>query len=186
MKLLFTCVVAIFFFGCSSPTQKISPENKQKQILADQIRKKVSKELAERYGLVPFGSGGQMMHQIEMLMLAFTYNEPIDQNEARKLLVESVNYFASAINTDERIHSYLANFPFEPKNIQVEISLRDGQGRNLPEGHLTLITASKGSLEYDIRDPETHKLVTAHRETFEEAKQLLQKTSSDRKTATFR
>lgn len=177
MNILFRFLIILICFSCYSPREKNYSENKQKNFLVNKVRKKVSDELSERFGLVPFGSGGQMMNQVEMLMLAFLYNEPIDESKARMLLIASVNVFIDAVNDENCLKPYLSNSPFEPKNIQLEIYLRDTQERNLTEGRLSVVTAKNGFLEYHIRDQNTHNLLTVRRETFEEAKEILQTSS---------
>jgi hypothetical protein len=141
----------------------------EKQKLANKIRKESAIQLKNELGLIPCGSGGQMMGQIQMLALSFDYREPIDIETGRELLIAAVEKFAAEINSNEAIRPYLENYPFGPKNIEIEIYIQDRNGKDFGPKKLSIITARKGLLRYKIHTPDNCALETVHEETFEEA-----------------
>ena len=169
MKWRLFLIAIVFVVGCEQPHSKITYEPSAKQKLANEIRKKVAFQLKAEKDLIPSGSGGQMMDEIKMLALSFDYYKPIDIDKGRKLLIEAVHEFVAAVNADERIRPYLGNYPFESRNIEIRIFLRNPNGSNPALGKLSVLSAIEDILEFDTHDPKTGRLTTLYTETFEEA-----------------
>ncbi len=166
----------LIFCGCSQLQQKKSYAPSEKQVLVNKVRKKVASDLENKYGLIPCGTGGQMMYQIEKLMLIFNYPKPLTEDEARVLVVNAVDEFVASVNQEEAIHQYLANYPFRPENVEVTIFLQDSRGKRVQPDRFIFVEAAAGRVVYKADDPETNRYRIVHKETFEEAKALLQKT----------
>jgi hypothetical protein len=96
----------------------------EKSRISSEIRSKTARKLEAEMGLIPFGFGGQMMGQIEMLYLAFQYRQAIDIQKGRRILVQAAIKFMNEINSNKKVRKYLANYPFKPKNIEIEIVLK--------------------------------------------------------------
>lgn len=150
--------------GCfsSRPNEKVK--------IASEIRSKTLKKLEKEMGLIPCGSGGQMMYQIEMLGLAFQYRHSIDVEKGRRILMQAINEFLKEINSNERIRPYLDVYPFEPKNIEILIVLQSPDGSNIDNGKLELIFVSEGILQYQFNNSDSSK----YKETYEEACKILE------------
>src|SRR3989344_4332350 len=120
MKFIFNIggitVMISFLFGCSSFYQ--SPRYIK---LAHKITEKTAKKLKEQKNLYLIGTGGQMMHDIQMMMMGFNFYKVVDIETARQLLVESVEEYLSVINSNKEVRPYLHNYPFTAKNIEIVI-----------------------------------------------------------------
>ncbi len=169
MRFLFYLLAVICLYGCEW-NRPYQPSDKEK--ITNEIMKKAATKIYKELGLIPCGTGGQMMDQIKMLGLSFDYREPVDIEIGRRLLVAAVQEFATEINADVRIRPYLDKFPFEPKNIEIAIFLQDRNGKDFGQGILCIISAKNGFLEYDIHNP-NERLKTIYRETYEEALRIL-------------
>ncbi len=168
MKFLILFLIFLNLASCSSNSfSSYKPSEKQK--LVNEIRQKIALQLKNDLGLMPFGTAGQMMYDIEMLGLSFIYNKEIDIDEARDLLINSVNTFVKAINEDERIHPYLGNHPFEPKNVEIRIFFRKKDNYDVTQGKLFIASSVNGNLKYKIEDPNTDRLKTIYKESYQEA-----------------
>jgi len=161
----------IFIASCNPQKNEILQPNLDKLISA--VSNKTIQQLRNEKELCAcgFGSGGQ--DQIRMLALAFNYYKEIDIKEARELLIFAGSTFLKTINSNENIRSFLKNDPFTLDNIEIRIFFRKQNGRDPDLGKLTVISMIKGILEYDIRSPETERLITICEETFEEAEAKL-------------
>jgi hypothetical protein len=95
-----------FIFGCSS----FSPSQDYEKI-ADKITEKTAKKLKEQKGLSLAGTGGRMMDDIQMMMMGFNFYKIVDIETARQLLVDSVQEYLSAINSNEEIRPHLHDYP---------------------------------------------------------------------------
>lgn len=161
-------LIIILISGCQiNEAYRLSEDEKLVHVLLSKIAKKLKNEM----GLIPCGNAAQMMDQIKMLGLSFDYFYPVDIDTAREFLVEAVEKFAHEVNSDESLRPYLNNYPFEPKNILIEIYVKTREWKDFGSGELCIVVASEGVLKYKIHDPENGRLKTIYRETFEEALQ---------------
>lgn len=172
MRILILVIVAAFFVSCGVSATKRCQTSKDER-LANQISKEVAVKLNEEWGLVPFGTAGQMMDEIKMLGLSFCYLKPLNLDEAREMLIDAVNQFTSAINANDQIRPYLNKYPFEHDNVLIEIYIFQPGYKEVEPGKLTAIFASEGVLEYKIRGQVMDTSVTYHKESYDEAVQEL-------------
>jgi hypothetical protein len=140
--------------------------------LVNEISDKVAKKLMDDHQLRLAGVGSQMMDQIKMIALSFSYSSPVDLEKARELLLVATDELVNAVNVDERIRPYLDNYPFEPKNVEIRIFLKNADGSLPSPEKLSVISALDGVFDYEVDDPRKSVLFTiVHTETYQEAKQ---------------
>lgn len=175
MKTHFILITALII-SCS----KNSYQPSQKQNSINHVRKKAAYSIQKKYGLIPCGTGGQAMDQIQMLALMFDYRQPIDMERGRELLIKSVEEFANEINTDPTIRPYLVQYPFKPENIEIRIYIHDRQGNHFAEDQLCVISSLTGTLNYIVPDDKPPGLKIICQETYSEALKRLEDTRSQR------
>ncbi len=165
-NLFFPSIFSFFLLeGCyTNPTEKLF----EKQDLINFVRKKALLRIEKEYGLKPFGIGGQARDEVEMLALAFQSSRKIDIIEGRKLLVASVEILLDEINKEDKLIPYLANYPFEAKNVDVSIYINSSCREEL-----AVISASRGLLQYQKDISSDEPLKTVCRETYQEALEKL-------------
>ncbi len=167
----FSLVLLMFFLisCCDSMTYKLSDDEK----IVNQITQETAKKLKEKKNLVLIGTGGQMMHEIEMLAMSFNYYQDVNLKAARELLVESVEEYLSAINSNQDVRQYLANYPFTAKNVEIAIFFRNPDGSNVASEKINIAAANQGKVVYYIDYSEKHTIKAIYRETYDEAKQAI-------------
>ena len=170
MRYIYFILTILFLCNCNT---SICYSPTQKGTLSNEIMKKVANQVNNETGLIPCGTGGQAMDEIKMLALAFDCHEQLNIDSARKLLITVLEKFKSEINSDSRIRQYLTNYPFEPKNIEIRIFIKNKNRSNLGKNKLCIISAINGILEYEIYTPDGFNLETIHEESYEEAIQKL-------------
>lgn len=173
MKYVCLFVICILFVSCNSSNNRTYYLS-EKERASNKILNEVAIQLRNEWGLIPSGTAGQMMDEIQMLGLSFKYLKPLDIEKGREILIDAVNRFDAAINADEKIRPYLVQFPFEPKNVLIEIYIHGPNYNDVEKGELSVISASDGILKYKIDDPITGRLTTICKETYEEAVQKIQ------------
>ncbi len=161
-------LLASLVVGCS---QTLPPDVRvsEKQKLANEVRRKVARQMKQEANLRPCGTVGQMMNEIEVLGLSFFYFQPVNIAEGRKLAIQAVEAMLKEINQEPRIHPYLIYYPFEPQNVEITIFLRNSDNSDLPQDALQIIVASEGSLRFKINHPANGGLLTIYKETYQEA-----------------
>ena len=167
IKFLFLLLLLV---GCSSVELEERMQNSCKNRIADRVLRKATSEINQKTSLRPIGTAGQMMHEIEMLGLAFNCYEDLTIEEGRNLLLFCVDALMKTVNENEEIRHYLKNYPFNEKNIEIRLFLQHPDGSKTQPGELTVLVALKGKIEYEIRDPITKRLKIIYEETYEEAK----------------
>ena len=75
-------ITVFLMFGCGKPII-ILPGDKQSAV--NKILKKVALNIKKETGLIPFGSGGQMMDQIKLLELFFLCHQPVNMKKGVNL-----------------------------------------------------------------------------------------------------
>lgn len=161
MVLSFLCVAYDLIYAIRwAPSEKVR--------LARAIRSKTAKQLKQKFGLIPFGVGGQMMHEIQKLMLDFQYKHGISVQEGRRLVVYAVREFLEEINSDEKIRKYLQRHPFRPWNVEIRIYLVKPDGAGFEHDDLEIIVAEEGKVRFKFNNS-TVSRYRRQEETFEEA-----------------
>lgn len=171
--------LAVLLFALSTTTCSKSasplkdPKGIEKERLAEVVLRKAATKLKQECTLRPCGTIGQMLNEIQILGLSFYYYQSVDIAEGRKLLIKSIDTMLQEVNQETKIHPYLIRYPFKPRNVEIQIFLRSPDGRDVAPGALWVIGASEGNLVYEIEHPETKRLTTVYRETYDEALQRI-------------
>ncbi len=79
------------------------------------VESKTAKELASKYNMSVCGTGGGTMYAVHTLSLSFDINRPVMMEEARAILVGSVEQYLKNINSNKALRPYLDEFPFPPR-----------------------------------------------------------------------
>ena len=145
------------------------PSQPDKQSTANEVRNKTILQLKQERNLHAIGVGSGMMNQIRMLALSFVYYKEIDIETAREILVSASDLFLENINSYEKIHPFLENYPFTTKNIEIAIFLLKPDGSKPSGGNLTVISITNGILSYKTDHPDDGRLTRIYEETYEEA-----------------
>jgi hypothetical protein len=164
--------ILLVMLGLTSCAPSESAEDRagiEKERLADGILRKAATQLKQEVGLRPGGTIGQMMREVQVLGLSFTYHKPIDIVEGRKLLLKAAHTLLDKINQEPRIRPYLIRYPFAPRNVEIEIFLRTPDNGFVPPDALRVITVREGVLRYKINNPKKVGFATIYKETYDEA-----------------
>lgn len=143
--------------------------------LANQVINKTLLQLKKEKELYPFGTGAGMKDQIRMLALSFLYYKEVGIEQARELLIAAGTTFLDNINNKKEIRPFLQNYPFNPKNIEIAIFLKNQDGSELESGKLTIVSMTDGVLKYRTDEPQTYRLKTIYEENYDEAVAMLDK-----------
>jgi len=156
-------VLSVFGYGCSDQQ---SPDYEK---IADRITANTAKKLEADKALHLVGTGGAMMHDIQMMMMGFQFYQVVDIEKARGLLVYSVEEYLSSINSNEEIRPYLHNYPFVAKNVKIVIYFSKPDHYDVPFGEVSIAAAGEGEIVYYTKSPDTLRLQEKHEETYQDA-----------------
>jgi hypothetical protein len=136
------------------------------------LSKKVKKE-----GLLLVGIGGACTidEKISSIDGIFNYSEVLDIETGRKLIVDCTTLLLELINSDPKNKLYFEKFPADPAVIYIAIH---GQKPHEPNGQfINIAKIIKSQIYYKIIPsvPQFPLFITAHEESFEDAKAILSK-----------
>jgi hypothetical protein len=160
-----------FFLGCSS----FGHQSPYYVKLAHEITAKTANKLKDQKNFYLAGTGGQMMDDIEMLMMGFYFYYEVDLETARTLVVYAIKEYLLEINNDQEIRPYLHEYPFTAKNIEIIIWIYNPDRSNLSSEKIYNISAINGLIDYYMRGSEKYSRQVICEETYEKALNFVNK-----------
>lgn len=117
--------------------------------LSDKISEPYIQQTCCKYGLRANAAGGGFYRNVAHIDLTFFSNIQATVGDARKLYVEMAEDLIARYNSNEPIRGFLANFPFEQKNICLNIWFADGNPLAWVNYH-----ESQDKIVYHFNDPQ--------------------------------
>ena len=113
-----------------------------------------------------------MIECVRLLVLTFYIKGPVHTEEARKILLASIQCYLNEINTDEKIRQYLVEYPFPLKNIELNFITHMEKEDIRKSNSLASFATFSGRIIYE-KLTDTGRLYVDLEETFEEAQEKL-------------
>lgn len=176
-----TSLLAALVVACTD----ISP---QEQALNDLITK-FSREIEHDYGFHLCGAGSSMPEKIEVVRLYFLVDSSGYLEGARHLAVGIALKLVDQINQDIQLRPYLETYPASVKNISLTLGFNQENEENLNQNNClssVMVIAYRGLVCYNIYDETGMSLIDLHKETFEEAKAIVDRERGIDANETFR
>jgi hypothetical protein len=183
-KLLSFLSIPIVFFVIIFMSEYCSISEAERAV--DEIASAVAKKMRIDRGLHVVGTGGGMMHGIEMLHMGFHYYREVGVDEARELLIYAVDEYEAAINSSLEIRQNLKEYPF--KSTEIVIYFYRPDRSKVPHGEISVVAARENrTIEYFMHpSDEIGCRMCVHLETYDEAQELLRKRRSEETQASNR
>ena len=174
--ILFSLGLLIFSFSTGqSMNEGISEHGK---VLFSTVAK-IGRELEKKYGMASFGGGGGAGPDgIRLMSLSLNRVDrgSLNEEEARKLIIECVDDFLKAVNNNEQLRPFLRDYPFTAKNIELDIYNIDKNQELFQFPSIAIVANFEGKIGFLTEDPSTkHGYHTKKYETYDEAVALLKK-----------
>jgi hypothetical protein len=141
--------------------------------LAHKLTEKTAKKLKAQKRLYLIGTGGSMMHNIQVLDMSFHLYHEADLNTARNTIISATQEYLNEVNNSVKIRRYLHKYPFGAENLEIRIWFYNPDGSTpLPE-KIEYASAIRGRLCYYTEAEGPHQPICT--ETYEEACALLER-----------
>ena len=138
-------------------------------------------ECEKKYQLDCIGTGGRFANNVAKIEICFIAYRKGSIEEARTLEVTMVEKILSEINSNEKIRSFLNDYPFQPKNIDISIAFHKEDNSRYTDKSVSFIFLSRDKLFYSSEDPNTGKLIDILEEPYEEALRIVKSQPSEGK-----
>lgn len=149
------------------------PSTSKYERISDEIVAETSKEIISSHNLFLIGTGGAMMHDVEMLAISFGTKECLDIQRGRKIVCECAKQLINNVNINEKVRPYLHNFPFTEKNVRIIIFCQDEKDNTPSSPQVGVISLDNGTIRYKFF--QKGEKTKEEKETFSEAEKILQK-----------
>lgn len=166
-------VFSIFclYFSCSQQEPLSDTE-----LLSYKLDRDLNNIAKTKYNLEALGNGGSIDHgKITTISTYLSYDDALDIHQCRTLMVNVTNDFSNIINRTTEYYDNVDD-PLNPlKLLEISISISDNGNYSHLKGPAIMYNG-RGVISYtlnDPKDPAGPKKITIHRETFEEAEQIL-------------
>lgn len=147
--------------------------------VSDNFLLQEGKLFAQKYNMqLAAMGGGAKEGKIWLMTLSFHRSGPkLSEKELRQLIVNCITDFLKAINQNEELKPWLAEYPFTPKNLRFSIINYDVNGESIYDPYFEVISWNEKKLCYYAQssEKEEYGYTIEKYETFEEALAILQK-----------
>lgn len=143
-------------------------------IVTERIMHSFANKVKQDTGLELFGSGGQLINDIEMISITFGGGMFLDISQVRYLMVSFVEQFLDMINNDSEAKTYMHNYPFTKDNLSFHLSFRCPPKSFARPPYIAYAMLCKGNISYDIFNIENSELTEVLSEPYEEAFRIYQ------------
>lgn len=159
------------FFGFTFNTTK---DNNNDISIEDRIVNLViieSAEELEKLQLYLVGVGGSVENgKHTSISCSFALDHPLNESQARGMIVKSSQLLLNNINKKEKLQQYLVHNPFKYNDIEFEIYIFNEDHSILYHPNLAIVALTHGIIEYITNDPDLkYKYKSTVKETYEEA-----------------
>lgn len=179
-----TIILTLSFFGIIGLVLPVFEDSKEHKLGDLSMRDKVkyrfmsreASKIGKKYQMHLCGVGGGAVEEGIWLMSSHFQRdgELLTEQAARELIINFLNDYLSAVNSDEELRPYLKVYPFGPKNIDLAIYNYDLKGDDIYHPYIGTVSAVKGKISY-LTDDENNKFKykSEKDETYEEAVAIL-------------
>jgi hypothetical protein len=104
------------------------------------IKAEVAKKMAKKYGMQCVGEGGKSINCLCWVMLAFEIRRPLDRDQARIIIMDCAEELLTAFNTNKKIRPFLKDYPFSPKNIDLQLFISQKDGGDIYDPDISVVS----------------------------------------------
>ena len=162
----------LMFLACEHKSQKPIQETYAEELVGQYI-----KNVESKYNLhLTSMAWGMYGGTVNLLGPGFGTKEGLDVSRSRQLLLELASELINCVNQSEKLRPYLKNYLFTIENVQITLSYR---GNNPNQQAVKLAFLKESTITYEKIDDKTDKYETLFRESYDEAIQKLEMSSSN-------
>ncbi len=150
-------IVACIFSSCAKRPAHVKN--------ADNVTKSFNEMIVREKSIFAIGSGGYFnRNKVDALYADYEVYKPYSREEARELLVATVNEFVQHINQNEAIRPHLAHYPISVENVSISMAFVDK--KHNPFDSLAQIHLYGGKIFYSSYDKEKKAFFAFDQEVF--------------------
>jgi hypothetical protein len=144
---------------------------------ADAISSRIIKQIEKEFDVHCDATGGSMPHDVASIYLSFATQRRVSLEEARIMHVRCTEMLKEAVNADERVRPFLAEYPFPPSRSEISLSFSGPVGSWNHDGTINHIFGARGKIFYFISDPIDVKIDSFHEEPYEDALKIVKQST---------
>lgn len=148
--------------------------SKQEYIaMSHKISDKFVVEFSKYNKIHPYGLGGGMMCDIDLVSMTFLGMQTLDVLQARRMFVDGMETLLSRYNSNLELRPYLHTFPCTTDLFDFDLMFEDSSGKFVPEKFVACVYCQRGKIYYKYNDHKTDELKLLHEETYADAVRIV-------------
>ena len=146
--------------------------------ILDKINQKLEKKYQMNTSAIGSSGDGCLLKSVSISFQRFEGPMTLDEN--RKILLDCIGIYIDAFNNNEKIRSFLSNYPFTEKNIELIIHSYGKDGERLFDPMICCAFNYPKGISYYTNDPDKeYKYKHEIKETYQEAYSKLKETKEN-------
>lgn len=145
--------------------------------MADDIFDAMRIKLMEHYkdlDMTTIGVTSGMADCVRLMGFDFQIRGPLPKEQIREIIVDGVEEFLKAINSNEKIRSSLKNYPFTSNGIRISLIINDKNNNDIFYPEISSAFISRGNIYYFYADKEDiYSFKSEEEENYETAKKIV-------------
>lgn len=133
------------------------------------------KILGNKYRMKQSSNGLGGMDKVWLMSISFDRcGDPLDEKEARSLVIQCVDDFLVAVNSNEQLRPFLRDYPFTAKNLSLDIfNFNKDQSLHIFPS-IAIVSNSEGKIGFFTKEAsDVYGYYTKKYETYDEAVAIL-------------
>lgn len=163
----------VFFSSCTKVPPNEIAVNQQINSFAKQM------ERGKKLSLVATG-GSSLNQRKRVFYLNFWTEKKLNVDEARILFIQTAEDFLKQVNQNETLRPFLENYPVTIQNLELSIGFFATHLEHLSAQYVSEILSYKGKIFYSSWSPEKNFYERIKIETWEEALQSAEASSTEK------
>lgn len=139
------------------------------------VEKQAAKTISAQHQMRCVGSGGGFKDdKVRMSALSFRIPRPINEQEARRLIVAITQEYLHIINKNKELRPALLHYPFTNNDVELSISSTFPNGSDVYHPNIGIVFSLNGKIYYSTNDPDDKfKYKLEEEESFDDALRIL-------------
>lgn len=121
-------------------------------VISENVLVDMGKKLSKRHNMVIIGTGGGLAKCVNMLSLSFDIKGPLSKDKLREILVNCVEEFLLALNSNEKLRPHLKTYPFTSEGIDIALYVVDGDGIEIYDPNVSVASTWRDKILYRTVD----------------------------------
>lgn len=142
-------------------------------VIAEDILADMAEKLPKRHNMIVIGTGGGLAKRVNVLSLSFEIQGPQSKEKLREILIDCVEEFLLALNSNEKLRPHLKTYPFTSQGINIVIFVKNARRLQVLDPNIGVASARHGRIEYNTVEENPYGYKSSVEEDYDTALKIV-------------